>query len=128
MLYTRTGSLALSGTVSANVRMLEFSGTTLTGATVYRTGGTLAVINGFFPSATSLTGGTYTLSAFDGSGALLGSEWIVVDKAAPKVQKITYFDGNRNGKIDRIEVEFDEVMTGSLNLPYSTGMTVYTRK
>lgn len=128
ILYTRTGSLSLSGTVSPSVRTVEFSGTTLSGGVVYRTGGTLANINSFFPSNTSLSGGVYTISALDGSGILLGSEQLVVDKSAPKVQKLTYFDDNRNGKIDRIMVDFDEAPTGVLNLPYSTGMTVYTRK
>lgn len=128
ILYTRTGSLSLSGTASSNVQTVEFSGVTLTGGVVYRTGGTLAEINSFFPSNTSLTGGTYVVSAFDGSGALLGSEQLIVDKTAPKAQKITYLDDNRNGKIDRLVIDFDEAPTGTLNLPYSTGMTVYTRK
>lgn len=128
ILYTRTGSLSLSGTVSSSVQMVEFSGATLTGGVVYRTGGTLAELNTFFPSTTSLTGGTYLISALDGSGVLLGSEQLVVDKTAPKAQKITYFDDNRNGKIDRLVMDFDEAPTGLLNLPYSTGMTVSTRK
>lgn len=48
--------------------------------------------------------------------------------ATPKAQNITYFDLNHNGKIDQLIVDFDGALTGTLNFPYSTGMTVYTRK
>jgi hypothetical protein len=69
--YTRTGALSLTGIVSSNVQLIEFSGTTLTGGIVYKTGSTLTKINSFYPLNTSLTGGTYSVSAFDLSGALL---------------------------------------------------------
>ncbi len=85
-------------------------------------------INAHFSSPTSLTGGIYTVSVFDGSGILLGSEEIIVDKTTPRVQKITYFDLDKNGKIDQLIVDFDEPIYGAPSMPYSTGITVYTRK
>lgn len=126
--YTRNGSLSLSGVVSQSGAVLDLSGVTSVGTPVYFSGNTLSDLNTRFSSPTSLTGGTYTISAFDGSGTLLGSEELIIDKTPPKVQKITYFDLNHNGKIDQLIVDFDEAPTGVLNLPYSTGMTVYTRK
>lgn len=128
ILYTRTGSLSLSGNVGPSVQLIEFSGTTLTGGIVYKTGGTLTKINSFFPSNTSLTGGTYIISAFDDSGTALWSEQLVVDKIAPRAQRITYFDVDHNGKIDGLSVDFDEPIFWIPTLPYSTGMTVYTRR
>jgi hypothetical protein len=65
-------------------------------------------INNFFPTNTSLTDGIYNISAFDGSGISMGSEELIVDKTQPKAQKITYFDDNHNGKIDRLTIDFDE--------------------
>jgi hypothetical protein len=38
----------------------------------------------------------------------MGSEELIVDKTQPKAQKITYFDDNHNGKIDRLTIDFDE--------------------
>lgn len=108
--------------------LIDFSGTTSTGIAVHRTGNSLGAINSFFPSNTSLSDGTYTISALDGSGTLLGSEELIVDKTQPRAEKITYFDDDRNGKIDRLTVDFDEEIFGMPALPYSTGMTVYTRK
>ena len=128
ILYTRTGSLSLSGNVGPSVQLIEFSGTTLTWAMLYRTGTTLAKINSFFPSNNSLTGGTYTISAFEGSGLALWSEQLIVDKITPRAQKIKYFDLDHNGKIDQLTVDFDEPIFGTPILPYSTGMTVYTRR
>ncbi len=126
--YTRTGSISLSGTVSPSVAMIEFSGATSVGSGVYFSGNTLSDINAHFSLSTSLTGGVYTLSAFDGSGTLLGSEELVVDKTLPKAQSITYFDDNRNGKIDRLVMAMDENITGNIPLPYSGGLTLSTRK
>lgn len=100
--------LTLSGIVSPNVSVLEFSGNTLTGAIVYFSGNTLSAMNTRFVSPTSLTGGTYTISAFDGSGVLLGSNQLIVDKIPPRAQKISYFDLDHNGKIDELTMDFDE--------------------
>lgn len=128
ILYTKTGSLSLSGTVSPSVVAIEFSGTTSIGDGVYFSGNTLSDINAHFPLSTSLTGGVYSINALDGSGALLGSEELVIDKTAPKAQSITYFDDNRNGKIDRLVMAMDENINGNVPLPYSGSLTLSTRK
>lgn len=128
ILYTRTGSLSLSGTVSPSVVVIEFSGADSVGNPVYFSGNTLLDINGHFPLSTSLTGGVYSINALDGSGVLLGSEELVIDKTAPKAQSITYFDDNRNGKIDRLVMMMDENMSGNVPLPYSGSLTLSTRK
>lgn len=85
-------------------------------------------INTYFSLPTSLTGGVYDISAFDGSGGLLGSERLVIDKTLPKAQGMTYFDDNHNGKIDRLVITMDENITGTVPLPYSGGLTLSTRK
>lgn len=126
--YTKTGALSLSGTVSPNVQMIEFSGVTSTGGTAYKTGGSLVEINAFFSLPASLADGTYSVSGFDGSGTLLGSEQLMVDATPPKAQSITYFDDNHNGKIDRLVMAMNEDISGNVPLPYSGSLTLSTRK
>ena len=87
---------------------IVFSGATTTGVRVYTTGSSLSQINARFSGVTSLTGGIYSISAYNPSSELLGSEQLVIDKATPKAQKITYFDLDHNGKIDQLTVDFDE--------------------
>lgn len=128
VLYTKSGSLALTGTVDPSVSTVVFLGTTSTGGIVYATGATLGAINARYPSNASLTGGTYVISGLSLLGIVLGSETLIVDKSAPKINSITYFDDNHNGRLDRLTISTDETLTGTLYLPYSTGMTIYTRR
>lgn len=125
--YTKTGALSLSWMASENVRMIQFSGSTLTGALVYKTGSSFATINSFFPSNTSLTGGVYWISGMSGSGDVLGSEKLVVDKIAPKATSIAYFDDNHNGKIDRLFIATDEIIVGTVPTPHKDYLTIETR-
>lgn len=49
------------------------------------------------------------------------------DTTPPKAQSITYFDDNRNGKIDRLLLLMDEPIFGPISTPYSTGIAINTR-
>jgi micrococcal nuclease len=55
-------------------------------------------------------------------------EGIVADTSPPRAQSITYFDLDHNGKVDQIVVGFDEPIFWTPSVPYSTGMTIYTRR
>jgi hypothetical protein len=85
------------------------------------------MINSFFPSNTSLTGGIYWISGMSASGDILGSEKLIVDKIAPKATSITYFDDNHNGKIDRLFIATDEIIVGTVPTPYTDYLTIETR-